>query len=73
VEATAKALKVELHSIEVRGPSKFEGAFASWADAKIGGFVMGDHTLLTYNAGVIASLAAYMPISILLRADELIE
>ena len=56
MEATAKALKVELHSIEVRGPSKFEGAFASWADAKIGGFVMGDHTLLTYNAGVIASL-----------------
>jgi hypothetical protein len=40
---------------------------------EIGGFVMGDHTLLTYNAGVVASLAAYMPISIVLRADELMQ
>jgi len=58
VKTTAKALKVELHPIEVRGPAEFEGAFAAWADAQVGGFVMGDHSLLTYNAGAIAILAA---------------
>jgi len=58
VETSAKALKLELHPIEVRGPSEFESAFAAWADAQIGGFIMGDHSLLTYNAGAIATLAA---------------
>jgi len=58
VETTAKALKVELHPIEVRGPSEFEGTCAGWAKAPIGGFVMDDHSLLTYNAGAIAGLAA---------------
>ena len=56
--AAAKALKVELHPIEVRGPSEFESAFAAWADAHIDGFVMSEHTLLTYNTGAIAALAA---------------
>ena len=55
VEATARALKMELHPIAVRGPGEFKSAFAAWANAQIGGFVMGDHTLLTYNASVIAS------------------
>ena len=58
VETTANTLKVDLHLSEVRGPGEFESAFATWTDAKIGGFVMGDHSLLTYNAGLIASLAA---------------
>ena len=58
VEATAKALTLELHPIEVRGPAEFESAFAAWADAQVGGVVMGDHSLLTYNAASIGALAA---------------
>jgi putative ABC transport system substrate-binding protein len=58
VRTTAEALKVELHPIEVAGPGEFKRAFAAWADAKTGGLVMGDHSLLTYNAGAIADLAA---------------
>ena len=58
VETTANTLKVDLHLAEVRGPDEFESAFATWTDAQIGGFVMGDHSLLTYNAALIASLAA---------------
>jgi putative ABC transport system substrate-binding protein len=56
--ATAKALKVELHPIEIRGPSEFESAFAAWASAQIGGLVVNDHALLTNNTGAIAMLAA---------------
>jgi putative tryptophan/tyrosine transport system substrate-binding protein len=56
--ATAQALQVDLHPIDVRGPDEFEDAFASWAKASTGGLVMADHTLLTYNAGMIAALAA---------------
>jgi putative tryptophan/tyrosine transport system substrate-binding protein len=58
VAATAMALKVDLHPIEVRGPAEFEHAFAAWADAKVGGVVMGDHSLLTYNTDAIAALVA---------------
>lgn len=56
--STAKALQVELQPIDVRGPADFESAFSTWADAKVGGLVMNDHTLLTYNAEAIAALAA---------------
>ena len=55
---TAKALQVDLHPIDVRGPDEFEDAFASWVKAQMGGLVMADHTLLTYNAGAIAAFAA---------------
>ena len=57
VRSTAKALNLELHASEVGGPDDFAGAFATWADAQVGGVVMGDHSLLTYNAAAIAALA----------------
>ena len=31
---TAKALKVELHPLEVGGPAEFEQAFSTWAEKK---------------------------------------
>jgi len=55
---TAKALKVELHPIEVRGPGEFKNASVAWADVQIGGFIMGDHSLLAYNASDDRDLAA---------------
>jgi putative ABC transport system substrate-binding protein len=58
VRSTAKALNLDLHASEVGGPDDFAGAFVAWADAQVGGVVMGDHSLLTYNAGSIAALAA---------------
>ena len=58
VRSTAKALNLELQASEVGGPDDFAGAFAAWADAQVGGVVMGDHSLLTYNAASIAALAA---------------
>src|ERR1700687_2697945 len=50
VRSTAKPLNLELHASEVGGPDDFADAFATWADAQVGGVVMGDHSLLTYNA-----------------------
>jgi hypothetical protein len=58
VRATAMMLNVEVSLTEAGGPGDFERAFAAWADAKVAGVVMGDHTLLTYNADSIATLAA---------------
>jgi putative tryptophan/tyrosine transport system substrate-binding protein len=58
VYATAKMLNVEVSLTAVGGPRDFAQAFAAWADEKVGGIIMGDHTLLTYNAGSIATLAA---------------
>ena len=55
---TAKALKVGLQPIEVRGSWEFESAFSAWADEQTGGLVMSDHGLLLANAITIATLAA---------------
>jgi ABC-type uncharacterized transport system substrate-binding protein len=57
MEAVAPALRVELLPIEVREPSDYEGAFATWAEGKIGGIVMTDHAQLLANASTIAALA----------------
>ncbi len=55
---TAKALKLELHPIEVRGTAEFDGAFSAWAKKKIQGLVVSDNSLFTTNATAIAALAA---------------
>ena len=55
---TAKALRVELHPLEVRGPAEFERAFSAWADKKIQGLVVHDHAQFVANANAIAALAA---------------
>jgi putative ABC transport system substrate-binding protein len=55
---TAKALKVELHPIEVGEPKEYESAFSAWADQKIGGLVVLDHAQFLANAEAIAALAA---------------
>lgn len=57
MQATAKALKVELYPIEVRGPADFESAFSTWTDKKIQGIVIHDHALFVSNAEPIAALA----------------
>jgi putative tryptophan/tyrosine transport system substrate-binding protein len=56
--ATAKALRVELQPIEVRGPTEFESAFSAWADRQIGALVVQDHAFFLANANAIAALAA---------------
>jgi putative ABC transport system substrate-binding protein len=58
MRATARALNLQLHPIEVHGPEEFENAFAAWADARVDSFIMNEHAVLTYNAGAIAGLAA---------------
>ena len=57
---TARALKVQLHTIEVRGPAEFEWAFSVWAGRKIQGIVVSDHAQFNIdtNARAIATLAA---------------
>ena len=55
-------IRLDLHASEVGGPDDFPGAFAAWAEAQVGGVVMGDHSLLTYNAASIAALAAKLHI-----------
>jgi putative ABC transport system substrate-binding protein len=54
----AKALRVELFPIEVRGPAEFERAFSEWDRKKIQGLIVHDHGQFVGNAGAIAALAA---------------
>ncbi len=58
MEITARALKVELHPIETRGPADYEHAFAAWAGKKIQGFAISDHAQFNANAAAIAAIAA---------------
>ena len=58
MEATAKALRVELHPIEVREPREYASAFATWTDRRMDGLVILDHAQFIANAGTIADLAA---------------
>ncbi|MBI3371459.1 MAG: ABC transporter substrate-binding protein [Betaproteobacteria bacterium] len=56
--ATARALRVELHPIETRGPADFERTFSTWAEKKIQGLAVSDHAQFTTNAATITALAA---------------
>ena len=58
MEATAKALRVELHPIEVREPGEYAGAFSAWSDRRIDALVVLDHAQFITNAEVITALAA---------------
>src|SRR5262249_39701589 len=58
MEATAKALRAELHPIEVREPAEYAGAFSAWSDRKIEALVVLDHAQFITNAEAITALAA---------------
>lgn len=58
MSVVAKALKVTLHPIEVRGPADFEPAFVEWAGRNNQGLVVQDHPQIGFNAKLIAELAA---------------
>jgi len=58
MRVTAKALRVEVHPFEVRGPAEFEMAFSAWADKKIQGLIVHDHAQFVVNCDAIAALAA---------------
>ena len=58
MRAAAGILKLELRPIEVSGVNDFEGAFSTWSRDQAGGCVIGDHAMLTYNTGAIATIAA---------------
>jgi ABC-type uncharacterized transport system substrate-binding protein len=56
--ATAKALGMELHPIEVREPGEYADAFSAWSDRRIDALVVLDHAQFITNAEVITALAA---------------
>jgi putative ABC transport system substrate-binding protein len=58
MEATAKALRVELHPIEVRDTREYAGAFSTWSDRRIDALVVLDHAQFITNAEMITALAA---------------
>jgi putative tryptophan/tyrosine transport system substrate-binding protein len=58
MERTAKALRMELEPIDVRGPTEFETAFSAWVDKQIDALVMTDPEQFLAYADVIAALAA---------------
>jgi putative ABC transport system substrate-binding protein len=58
METTAKALRVELHPVEVREPGEYAGAFSAWSDRRIDALVVLDHAQFITNAEVITALAA---------------
>ena len=58
IEATARALKVEVPQFEARGPSDFEGAFSAMAKRRIGALLIIEDGILVANARGVADLAA---------------
>ena len=58
MEVTAKALRVELHPIEVREPGEYAGAFSAWSNSRIDALVVLDHAQFITNAEMITALAA---------------
>jgi len=58
MRTTAKALKTELHPIEVRGPTEYESAFSTWANQQIGGVAVADHAYFLASIDAITALAA---------------
>jgi putative ABC transport system substrate-binding protein len=58
IGATAKALRLELQTFEMRKASELESAFLAWANNQIGGLVVTDHGILLSNMRLIVSLAA---------------
>ena len=57
IEATAKALKVEVPQFEARGPSDFDGVFLAMAKRRVEALVVIDDGMLIANARGIADLA----------------
>ena len=58
MEPAAKSLKLDLQSIEVRGPADFEKAFKTMADRRVGAVVILEDGMINVNLQVIAALAA---------------
>jgi putative ABC transport system substrate-binding protein len=58
MDATAKALKVDLPKFEVRAVSEFEDAFAAMAKGRVDGVVVQEEALLSSNTKSIAEHAA---------------
>ena len=58
MRSAAKALKLELHPIEVHGPAEFDSAFSTLAKKKIQGLVVSDNVLFIANLEAIAVLTA---------------
>ena len=54
----AKSLKLELHSMDVRRPADFEGAFKTMADKRVAAVVVVEDGMLNANIQAIADLAA---------------
>ena len=58
MEPTAKSLKLELQSIEVRAPADFEKAFKTMANRHVGAVVILEDGMINANLQAIAALAA---------------
>jgi putative tryptophan/tyrosine transport system substrate-binding protein len=58
LEPTAKALKVELLSVEARAPGDFEGVFAAMVSQRIGAAVLHEDPVLNANSKAIVDIVA---------------
>jgi len=58
MEGAARTLGVGLHSLAVREPAEFEGAFAAAIGGRAGGLITVDDTLLLVHGARIVALAA---------------
>jgi putative tryptophan/tyrosine transport system substrate-binding protein len=57
MQATAGALRVELHPIEVRESGEYVAAFSAWSNRRIDTLVVLDHAQFIANAKAISALA----------------
>jgi putative ABC transport system substrate-binding protein len=57
MEATARSLNVELHSVELRRQSEMDDAFAAMAKSRVDGVLVSTDSLFNVNLRAIAGLA----------------
>jgi putative tryptophan/tyrosine transport system substrate-binding protein len=73
-EATARALKVQLQSLEVRGPQPdFEGAFQAAAKARVSALITVNTSLLNRHPKRIADLAIKTRLPSMYEGSDFVE
>jgi putative tryptophan/tyrosine transport system substrate-binding protein len=72
-EAAARALKIQLQSLEVRGSNDFEGAFRAAANSRTNALIMIRYPLLTRHQKPIADLAIKNRLPSMYESSEFVE
>ena len=72
-EVAARSLKVQLHTVDARGPAEFEGAFAAMIKERAGAILVQSDPMFLFNSRQLADLAARNPLPAMYGPPEHVE